>query len=166
VPVMEQPGRKRRGHRVGLTGRQNTSNLIAVSLAKPILLALLVVTLAAYAFDCGAATNPEQAMQCCNSMPCSSGGHHGQDCCKTMPAMHAPFVQPSSVHGVSYSSLVFELLPATSDSIALGASNRMIAALISACAALEMNSSSSARCISSGASSLSTSPRYFSVSPP
>jgi len=125
---MEQPGRKRRGHRVGLTGRQNTSNLIAVSLAKPILLALLVVTLAAYAFDCGAATNPEQAMQCCNSMPCSSGGHHGQDCCKTMPAMHAPFVQPSSVHGVSYSSLVFELLPATSDSIALGASNRMIAA--------------------------------------
>jgi hypothetical protein len=35
--------------------------------------ALLVVALAAYAFDCGAAANPEQAMQCCNSMPCSSG---------------------------------------------------------------------------------------------
>jgi len=74
-------------------------------LAKAILLALLTVALAAYAFDCGA-TTPEQAMQCCNSMPCSSHGHHGQDCCKTMPAMHAPFVQPSFVHGVRYSPVV------------------------------------------------------------
>lgn len=68
-------------------------------LVKPIFLALLTVALAAYAFDCGA-TTPEQAMECCNSMPCSSQGHHGQDCCKIMPAMHAPFVQPSLVHGV------------------------------------------------------------------
>jgi len=49
----------------------------------------------------GAATTPEQAMQCCNSMPCSSHGHeHSQDCCKTTQAMHRPFVQPSSVHCV------------------------------------------------------------------
>jgi thiol-disulfide isomerase/thioredoxin len=63
-----------------------------MNLAKPILVALLAVALAVYAFDCGAMTMPEQAMQCCNFMPCSSQGHRGQDCCKTMPAMHAPFV--------------------------------------------------------------------------
>jgi hypothetical protein len=97
-------------------------------LAKPIFLAVLAVSLAAYAFDCGAATTPEQAMQCCNSMPCSSNGHHAQDCCKTMQAMHAPFVQASSVHGVSYSPLVLAVLPATGESHALDSSNRAIAA--------------------------------------
>ncbi len=111
---------------VGLTGRQNTSNLIAVSLAKPILPALLVVALAAYAFNCEAATNPEQAMQCCNSMPCSSSGHHGQDCCKTMPAMHAPFVQPSSVRGVFYSLHVSAVLTALGESPSLPSSVRVI----------------------------------------
>jgi hypothetical protein len=99
-----------------------------MGLAKPIFLAVLAAALSAYAFDCGAATTPEQAMQCCNSMPCSSHGHHGQDCCKTMPAMHAPFVQPSSVRGVSYSPVVFAVLPETSESLALGSSNRVIAA--------------------------------------
>ena len=79
-------------------------------LAKPIFLALLTVAVASYAFDCGATATPEQAMECCNSMPCSSQGHHGQDCCKTMPAMHAPFVQPSSVHGISYSPVVVAVL--------------------------------------------------------
>jgi len=98
-----------------------------VSREKPILLALLAVALAAYAFDCGAATNPEQAMQCCNSMPCSSGGHHGQDCCKTMPAMHAPFVQPSSVHGVSYSAHVLAVLSALGGSHRLPSPDRVIA---------------------------------------
>jgi len=78
-------------------------------LAKPILLAVLTVALAAYAFDCGA-TTPEQAMACCNSMPCSSHGHHGQDCCKTMPAMHAPFVQTSFISGISYSPAVVAVL--------------------------------------------------------
>ena len=97
-------------------------------LTKPIFLAVLAVSLAAYAFDCGAATTAEQAMQCCNSMPCSSQGHHAQDCCKTMQAMHAPFVQPSSVHGVSYSPFVFAVLPETSESLALGSSSRVIAA--------------------------------------
>jgi hypothetical protein len=97
-------------------------------LAKPILLAVLAVTLAAYAFDCGAARTPEQAMQCCNSMSCSSHGHHAQDCCKTMPSMHAPFVQPSSMHGVSYSPLVFAVLPATGKSHPVNSSNPVIAA--------------------------------------
>jgi hypothetical protein len=97
-------------------------------LAKPILLAILVVALAAYAFDCGAATTPEQAMQCCHSMQCSSHGHHAQDCCKSMQATHAPFVRPSSAHGVSYSPLVFPMLPANSDALALGPSNRVVVA--------------------------------------
>src|SRR5438034_6484185 len=82
-------------------------------LAKPIFLAILAVALAAYAFDCSAATTPEQAMQCCKSMSCSSHGHRAQDCCKTMPSMHAPFVQPSSGHGVSPSHVVFAVLPGT-----------------------------------------------------
>jgi len=61
-------------------------------------MAVLVVALAAYAFDCGAMTTPEQAMQCCASMPCAPHGHDGQNCCKSMPSMHAPFVQSAVVH--------------------------------------------------------------------
>jgi hypothetical protein len=45
-------------------------------------------------------TTPDEAMQCCNSMPCSPHGHQGQDCCTTMPSMHAPFVKSASVHSV------------------------------------------------------------------
>jgi hypothetical protein len=70
------------------------------------MLLLLTVSLTAYAFDCGPATTPAQAMQCCDSMQCSSHGHHGQDCCKTMPTMHAPYVGPASVPSVSFSSVV------------------------------------------------------------
>jgi hypothetical protein len=81
-----------------------------MNLVKPLLLAALAVALTAYAFDCGGAMTADQAMQCCNSMPCSSHGHDGQDCCKSMPAMHAPFVQPASVHILSYSPLVLAIL--------------------------------------------------------
>jgi hypothetical protein len=95
-------------------------------LAKPILLALLTVALAAYAFDCGA-TTPEQAMQCCKSMPCSSHGHEGQDCCKTMPAMHAPFVQPSFVHSVRYSPVVFAAAATFDESHRVDPSARTVA---------------------------------------
>jgi len=94
--------------------------------AKPIFLAVLAVALAAYAFDCAAATTPEQAIECCNSMSCSSHGH-AQDCCKTMPSMHAPFVQPSA-DGVSISPLVIAVLPATGKSHAVHSSNRVVAA--------------------------------------
>src|SRR5881392_3935350 len=70
-----------------------------MGLLRPILPALLAVALSAYGFDCSAMTTPEQAMQCCNSMHCSSPAHHGQDCCKRMPSVRSPFVQPSSAHG-------------------------------------------------------------------
>ena len=96
--------------------------------AKPIFLAVLSIALAAYAFDCGAATTPEQAMKCCNSMSCSSHGHHAQDCCKTMRAIRAPFVQPSSVKGVSYSSVVLSVLPVADRFLALDSPDRVITA--------------------------------------
>jgi len=96
---------------------------------RPIFVAMLAVALAAYALDCGAVTTPEQAIHCCNSMPCSSHGHHGQDCCKTMPTVRAPFVQPSNVHGVSYSPVVLAVLPVAGESHGVVSSSRVIAAL-------------------------------------
>jgi hypothetical protein len=87
-----------------------------MGLAKPILLAAVAIALAVYALDCGAMTTPEEAMQCCNSMPCPSQGHDHQDCCKTMAAMHAPFVQPSSSRHVSISPILSAVLPASSES--------------------------------------------------
>src|SRR5664279_5121306 len=80
-------------------------------LARPIFLALLALSLTTYAFDCGAIMTPDQAMQCCNSMPCSTHGQDGQDCCKTMPSMHAPYVQTSSVSGPSFSPVLFTSVP-------------------------------------------------------
>lgn len=75
-------------------------------LARAILMVVLVVALAAYALDCSAMTTPEQAMQCCASMPCSPHGHDGQDCCKSMPSLHAPFVQSTSAHGAVHAYTV------------------------------------------------------------
>src|ERR1700746_1162756 len=75
-------------------------------LGRRILFAILTVSLATFALDCAGMTTPEQAMQCCNSMHCPSHGHHGQDCCKTMPNIHSAIGQPTSVHSVSYSRLV------------------------------------------------------------
>ncbi len=62
------------------------------------LLAVLAVALATYVFDCGVAMTAQDAMKCCKQMPCSSHGHHDQNCCKTMPTMQVSFVQPSSAH--------------------------------------------------------------------
>src|SRR5258708_19355497 len=98
-------------------------------LVRPIFLAVLAAALLAYAFDCGAPATSEQAMQCCHSMPCSSHGHHAQDCCKTMAAMHAPFVQPSSVQGVSYSPLAFAVPTTIGKPLAQDFPNRVIAAV-------------------------------------
>src|SRR5215472_11662951 len=93
--------------------------------AKPTLVAVIAVLLAAYAFDCDSMMTPEQTMDCCNSMPCSSQGHHGQDCCKTMPSMHAPFVQPTTVHA-GFSFDVLAVLPAASESMDLDSSVRAV----------------------------------------
>jgi hypothetical protein len=63
--------------------------------------AVVASALMAYAFDCSAMMTHEQAVECCRSMACSSQGHASEDCCKTMPAMHAPFVQPSSTSSIA-----------------------------------------------------------------
>jgi hypothetical protein len=82
---------------------------------RPVLIGVLVVALGAYAFDCGAMTTPEQAMQCCASMPCAPHGHDGQDCCKSMPSMHAPFVQSAAIHGPLRTRTVVAVLTAFDD---------------------------------------------------
>jgi hypothetical protein len=92
------------------------------------MLFLLTGSLTAYAFDCGPATTPEQAMQCCDSMQCSSHGHHGQECCKTMPTMHAPFVQTASVRSVSFTSMVQAVLSASDAPDTMDSSVGVIAA--------------------------------------
>jgi hypothetical protein len=97
--------------------------------AKTTLLALVVIAFATYAFDCSAMSTPDAAMQCCNTMPCSSHGHdHGQECCKTMPSMHAPFVQPASAHALSFSPVFVAVLPALSASQVLDSPSNVLTA--------------------------------------
>jgi hypothetical protein len=67
-------------------------------LVRPIFSAVLTVALAAYAFDCAPMATAEQAMQCCKSMQCMRHGHHGQDCCKTMPSTQVDVGQPTSAN--------------------------------------------------------------------
>jgi hypothetical protein len=86
-----------------------------MTLARSILVTMIVLLLGVYVFDCEAMTTPEEAMKCCGSMPCAPHGHHGQDCCKTMPTMHAPFVQPSAVQRVSFSLITLAVVLPASD---------------------------------------------------
>jgi hypothetical protein len=76
---------------------------------------ILATALVAYAFDCEAMTTAESAMQCCASMHCSRQGrmdaNQGMDCCKTMPAAHAPFVQSALESGALHSTAVLAVLP-------------------------------------------------------
>src|ERR1700745_1230423 len=78
-------------------------------LGRPILVAFVATALAAYVLDCSGTTTPAEAMKCCQSMPCSSSGH-SQECCETMPQMHAPFVPSPSAQGVSFTSDLIAVL--------------------------------------------------------
>ena len=70
---------------------------------RAIFMAAVLAALALYAFDCFAASTPDVAMQCCDSMPCPEHSHGGsQDCCQTMPSLHAPFTVPHSVDTASH----------------------------------------------------------------
>src|SRR5262245_7307054 len=83
--------------------------------ARPILMVVITVALSAYSIDCSLAATPEEAMRCCDTMSCSSHGHHhSNDCCKTMPSTHSPFVQSlsASVHNEHQSLLLDAFLPA------------------------------------------------------
>jgi len=98
-------------------------------IAKPILLAVIAIALAIYAFDCLAMSTPDAAMQCCDTMPCSSHSHeHSQECCKTMPSMHAPFVQPVSAHGLSFSPVFIAVLPGFNASQGLDSPSKVLTA--------------------------------------
>jgi hypothetical protein len=92
-------------------------------IARPILMVVVVLALAAYGFDCPATSTPDAAMQCCDTMPCSHGNGHGEDCCKSMQSTHSPFVQASAPH--SHVSLVlFAVLPIVSNSHSLDLSTQ------------------------------------------
>jgi hypothetical protein len=79
--------------------------------ARAILMTAIVVALATYAVDCSDIVSAEQAMQCCNTMPCSPHSH-GKNCCETMPSMHPPFVQSASVNRITVLLLAHAVLPA------------------------------------------------------
>src|ERR1700730_8801903 len=95
----------------------------------PFLLAVMAIAFATYALDCLAMATPDAAMQCCDTMHCSSHGHqHSQECCKTMPAMHAPFVQTASAHAPSFSPAFVAVLAGLSASQLLDSPSRVLTA--------------------------------------
>ncbi len=75
------------------------------------LLAVVAVAFAIYLFDCGVTMTAKDATQCCKQMPCSSHGHHDQNCCKSMPTMQVSFVQSASSHIVVATVLVSAVSP-------------------------------------------------------
>src|SRR5690349_17431927 len=67
--------------------------------ARTILGIFLIVVLAFYTLDCFAASTPDDAMQCCDSMPCPEHSHNGsEDCCQTMPSLQGPFLHSRFVN--------------------------------------------------------------------
>src|SRR5213076_739767 len=84
-------------------------------------------SLAAYVLDCSGTTTPAEAMKCCQSIPCSSSGH-SQECCETMPQMHAPFVQPSSAHAPSSTLDLIAVLPVCESSLSLNSAAQLVTA--------------------------------------
>src|SRR5947209_19963123 len=85
--------------------------------ARSITVALLTAALGLYALDCSAMITPEQAMQCCHTMRCSSSIHHSQDCCRTMPNLRVALGQPSSVQSAPLAHAMMALLPAANLSL-------------------------------------------------
>lgn len=55
-------------------------------------------------------------------MNCSHG-MHGEDCCQTAPSVHAPFVQPPSVHNIALAPLAFAVQPVSIHPNSLGQSD-------------------------------------------
>jgi hypothetical protein len=80
--------------------------------ARLIFVMLLVAGLTVYAFDCSAASTPDEAMQCCDSMPCHHSHNGSQDCCENMQSSHLPFMQPHSLDTASHASTFHAMLPA------------------------------------------------------
>jgi hypothetical protein len=97
--------------------------------ARIILSVVVAIAFSTYAFDCLAMSTPEAAMQCCDTMHCSSHSHErSQECCKTMPSMHAPFVQPASAHAPSFSPVFVAVLPRFSATQGLNSPSNVLTA--------------------------------------
>jgi hypothetical protein len=98
----------------GLTFDRNQLYLdLRMCFPRAILATAIVVALATYAMDCSEIVSAEQAMQCCNTMPCLPHSH-GKNCCETMPSTHPPFVQSASVNKLAFSSLAHAVIPTRS----------------------------------------------------
>src|SRR5689334_4502198 len=96
-------------------------------LVRAILVALVGTAIVAYVVDCSGMTTPAEAMKCCQSMPCSSSGH-SQKCCEVMPQIHAPFDQPSSAHGLSFTQHLIAVLTVFQESLSSASSAQEFAA--------------------------------------
>lgn len=87
----------------------------------------LGMALAAYVVDCSGLMTPDEAVKCCEAMPCSSSGH-SQECCETMPQMHVPFVQRSSGQGLSFTHDLIAVLSVFQESLGADSSARRLVA--------------------------------------
>jgi len=94
-----------------LTRVARSSRLMVMRLLRHGVVAMLMLAMAAFSIDC-LAESPQQAMQCCHAMRCSSSSHIGKNCCQTMPAMRATLGQPLSAH-VASSTAVLGLVAET-----------------------------------------------------
>jgi hypothetical protein len=99
-----------------------------MSLLRPILVAVVAFALASYAADCAPMASADEAMQCCETMPCDShSAEHSQDCCTTMASMHAPFLQAPSMHGISFSRVAISTLPVSRETTGIESSAHITA---------------------------------------
>src|SRR3979411_678697 len=99
-----------------------------MSLLRPILVTVVAMALAGCAVDSAPGASGEEAMQCCETMPCDShSAGHSQDCCETMPSMHAPFLKVPSMHGASFSAVAVSMLPVSPDNCAIDSSAHVTA---------------------------------------
>lgn len=94
---------------------------------RAILVAFLGTALGAYAVDCSGMTTPDEAMKCCQSMPCSSSGH-SQECCEIMPQVHAPFVQAPPAHGLSFTPDLIAVVSIFQESVGSDSASHRLAA--------------------------------------
>src|SRR5262245_6590420 len=103
--------------------------LLVMRVARVIFTVALVTGLAVFSLDCFAAATPDEAMQCCDSMPCPHhSGDASQDCCQDMPSMHGPLACPRAINIASHAPVALAMLPAVNASQGLGfAANTLLA---------------------------------------
>src|SRR5262249_52396841 len=96
-------------------------------LIRAIFAVALAAGLALYSLDCFAASTPDDAMQCCDNMPCPQHSHDAsQDCCQNMSSLQAPFIQSHVVDIAGHAPVVLAVLPAVDASGALVFSANML----------------------------------------